>query len=117
MRQATGWITGLPGHLDPADEQRLLLFSAGSFERLAVPLSLVSRLEEFPQSVIERAGGSQVVQYRGSLLALLSLASVLTSLYPATTVILAVTLLHEHTSRVQRVGLGLAAASIVLITI
>jgi len=60
-----------------ADEQRLLLFRAGSFERLAVPLSLVSRLEEFPQSVIERAGGSQVVQYRGSLLALLSLASVL----------------------------------------
>jgi two-component system chemotaxis sensor kinase CheA len=60
-----------------ADEQRLLLFRAGSFERLAVPLSLVSRLEEFPQSVIERAGGRQVVQYRGSLLALLSLASVL----------------------------------------
>jgi two-component system chemotaxis sensor kinase CheA len=60
-----------------ADEQRLLLFRAGSFERLAVPLSLVSRLEEFPQSVIERAGGSRVVQYRGSLLALLSLASVL----------------------------------------
>ena len=48
---------------------------------------------------------------------LLSLASVLTALYPATTVILAVTLLHEHTSRVQRAGLGLAAASIVLITI
>lgn len=47
---------------------------------------------------------------------LLSLASVLTSLYPAFTVMLAVGLLHEHTSKVQRVGLGLAAASIVLIT-
>ena len=23
MRQVTGWITGLPGHLDPADEERL----------------------------------------------------------------------------------------------
>ena len=48
---------------------------------------------------------------------LLSLASVLTSLYPAVTVMLAVGLLHEHTSKVQRTGLALAAASIVLITV
>lgn len=48
---------------------------------------------------------------------LLSLASVLTSLYPAVTVLLAVLLLREHTSPVQRLGLALAAASIVLITI
>ena len=48
---------------------------------------------------------------------LLSLASVLTSLYPAVTVMLAVGLLHEHTSKVQRVGLALAAAAIVLITV
>lgn len=48
---------------------------------------------------------------------LLSLASVLTSLYPATTVILAVWLLHEHTSATQRLGLALAGGSIVLITI
>ncbi len=48
---------------------------------------------------------------------LLSLASVLTSLYPAATVLLAVGLLHEHTSRVQRVGLALAGVAIVLITI
>jgi uncharacterized membrane protein len=48
---------------------------------------------------------------------LLSLASVLTSLYPAVTVMLAVGLLHEHVSRVQRIGLAIAAASIVLITL
>ncbi len=47
---------------------------------------------------------------------LLSLASVITSLYPAVTVMLAVWLLHEHTGRMQRIGLVLAAASIVLIT-
>jgi drug/metabolite transporter (DMT)-like permease len=47
---------------------------------------------------------------------LLSLASVLTALYPAMTVLLAVVLLHEHTSRTQRLGLALAAASVVLIT-
>jgi drug/metabolite transporter (DMT)-like permease len=48
---------------------------------------------------------------------LLSLASVLTSLYPATTVLLAMGLLHEHASRVQRVGLVLAAGAIALITV
>ncbi len=58
-------------------QQRLLLFRAGSFERLAVPLSLVARLEEFPQSAIEYAGGGQVVQYRGRILPLVSLRSVL----------------------------------------
>ena len=48
---------------------------------------------------------------------LLSVASVLTSLYPATTVLLAMSLLKEHASAVQRFGLGLAAASVVLITV
>jgi two-component system, chemotaxis family, sensor kinase CheA len=57
--------------------QRLLLFQAGSFERLAVPLSLVARLEEFPQSAIERAGGGQVVQYRNRILPLVALRNVL----------------------------------------
>ena len=59
------------------EQQRLLLFRAGSFERLAVPLSLVARLEEFPQSAIEHAGGGQVVQYRNRILPLVSLRTVL----------------------------------------
>jgi two-component system, chemotaxis family, sensor kinase CheA len=59
------------------EQQRLLLFRAGSFDRLAVPLSLVARLEEFPQSAIEYAGGGQVVQYRGRILPLVSLQGVL----------------------------------------
>ena len=60
-----------------SDNQRMLLFRAGSFSRLALPLSLVARLEEFPQSMVERAGGHHVVQYRGGILTLVSLASVL----------------------------------------
>jgi drug/metabolite transporter (DMT)-like permease len=48
---------------------------------------------------------------------LLSLAGVLTSLYPAVTVMLAVGVLREHTSAVQRVGLAAAGTAIVLITV
>jgi len=59
------------------EKQRLLLFRAGSFERLAVPLSLVARLEEFPIASIERAGDGRVVQYRDSILPLVSLRDVL----------------------------------------
>ncbi|HKF33748.1 MAG TPA: EamA family transporter [Jatrophihabitantaceae bacterium] len=47
---------------------------------------------------------------------LLSVASVITSLYPAMTVLLAVLVLHEHTGRLQRIGLAMAATSIVLIS-
>jgi two-component system chemotaxis sensor kinase CheA len=59
------------------EAQRLLLFRAGSFDRLAIPLSLVGRLEEFPRSAIEHAGGGQVVQYRDRILPLVSLQTVL----------------------------------------
>ena len=48
----------------------LLLFDAGDGTTKSVPLSLVARLEEFPESSIEKSGDSMVVQYRGSLLPL-----------------------------------------------
>jgi two-component system chemotaxis sensor kinase CheA len=65
------------------EQQRLLLFASGSFERLAVPLSLVARLEEFPLSAIEHASGGRVVQYRGRILPLLSLRALLEPEAPA----------------------------------
>ncbi|WP_134324675.1 EamA family transporter [Cumulibacter soli] len=48
---------------------------------------------------------------------LLVVTSVLTSLYPAATVILARVLLAERTSRAQLVGLTLAAAGIILVVV
>ena len=60
-----------------SERQTFLLFRAGSFERLAVPLSLVARLEEIQLSKIEHAGGKRVVQYRGRILQLTSLAQIL----------------------------------------
>jgi len=47
---------------------------------------------------------------------LLSLAGVITALYPAGTVALAVLILRERTGRAQRAGLGLAAVAVVLLT-
>ncbi|WP_068313536.1 hybrid sensor histidine kinase/response regulator [Polycladidibacter hongkongensis] len=48
----------------------LLLFKAGSSEPKAVPLSLVTRLEEFDVATIERSNGRDLVQYRGGLMPL-----------------------------------------------
>ena len=63
-------------------KQALLLFRAGEFERLAVPLSLVARLEEIPQAKLERAAGRTVVQYREQILPLVPLAEYLGSSAP-----------------------------------
>lgn len=57
--------------------QKLLLFRAGRFDRLAVPLSLVARLEEVETERVERAAGRAVLHYRGDILPLVSLRSVL----------------------------------------
>ncbi len=58
-------------HVADADAPiSLLLFRAGSEEPKAVPLSLVTRLEEFDVNKIERSNGRDLVQYRGSLMPL-----------------------------------------------
>src|SRR6266567_392881 len=62
-----------------AEQHRLLLFRTGNYERIAIPLSLVARLEEFPRSSIERAGDSMVVQYRQRILPLIVLRNLLES--------------------------------------
>lgn len=46
----------------------LILFKAGSPDPKAVPLSLVTRLEELDATTFERADGKVLVQYRGALM-------------------------------------------------
>lgn len=47
----------------------------------------------------------------------LTVAAVLTSLYPAFTVVLAASLLREHVHRTQALGLGLCAVAVVLVAV
>ncbi len=54
-----------------------LLFRIGQDGRMAIPLSLVSRLEEVPASKIEHFGGREVIQYRDQIMPLTRLANVL----------------------------------------
>ncbi len=49
----------------------LLLFTAGNSAPKAVPLSLVSRLENIDLTTIERTDGQMLVQYRGTLMPLI----------------------------------------------
>jgi two-component system chemotaxis sensor kinase CheA len=52
------------------DKTALLLFRAGSNTMKAVPISLITRLEEIDLGTIERCNDEDVVQYRGALMPL-----------------------------------------------
>ena len=82
VAQALGsTVTSQMAHVDagakPAssDEQStsLLLFRAGSAQQKAVPLSLVTRLEEIDARKIEMSNGRHMVQYRGQLMPLVTM--------------------------------------------
>jgi two-component system chemotaxis sensor kinase CheA len=57
------------------EEQKtsLLVFRAGSAQAKAVPLALVTRLEEVDAHTIELSNGRHMVQYRGQLMPLVSM--------------------------------------------
>jgi two-component system chemotaxis sensor kinase CheA len=59
------------------DRQTVLVCAISGGGRVAIPLARVGRLEEFPRSAVERAGGQNVVQYRGEILPLVPLARIL----------------------------------------
>jgi two-component system chemotaxis sensor kinase CheA len=55
-----------------SDRTAMLLFRAGSEQKLAVPLGLVARLEDIPREKIEISCGAPVTQYRGKLMPLVA---------------------------------------------
>lgn len=52
----------------------LLLFALTAGGQMAIPLSLVARLEEFPRAELENLGARQVVQYFGRILPLVEVS-------------------------------------------
>src|SRR5271166_1551147 len=59
------------------EKQTFLLFAGLGDSRMAIPLSILARLEEFPVSQVEMSGTQWVTQYRGQILPLVRLAVVL----------------------------------------
>jgi two-component system chemotaxis sensor kinase CheA len=59
------------------ESESLLLLRGPDNGQMALPLSLVARLEEFNRSSLERAEGRDVVQYRGQILPLIHLSCAL----------------------------------------
>ena len=64
-----------PQRLEKSDDDTtsLLMFRAGSSQPKAVPLSLITRLEEIDARKIELSNGRHMVQYRGQLMPLVSM--------------------------------------------
>ncbi len=66
--------------LDP-----VLVVEVAEGRRAAIPLEMVTRLEEIQASSIERVGGREVVQYRGHIMPLVRLSTLLGSYAEAAT--------------------------------
>jgi two-component system chemotaxis sensor kinase CheA len=76
MEEKTAAAFGSQGEKQ-VDKQSFLLFVGPDDSRMALPLSSVARLEEFPASNIEKSGSEWVIQYRGKILPLIRLDVVL----------------------------------------
>jgi two-component system chemotaxis sensor kinase CheA len=59
------------------DKQTFLLFAGPGDSRMAIPLDILARLEEFPVAQVEMSGSQWVTQYRGQILPLVRLNVVL----------------------------------------
>jgi drug/metabolite transporter (DMT)-like permease len=94
----------------------LALFSVGSFRKLD-SRRLAPRQVGGAVSVGVLGAAAAVLYFVSTQIGLLSIVAVLTSLYPAATVLLAAVVLHETVSRRQGAGLLLAAAAVALIVV
>jgi two-component system chemotaxis sensor kinase CheA len=77
VRERAMLDTSLAAQEESDTRQALLLLGVNGGGRMAMPLSMVARLEEFPRTAIERIGGRDVVQYRGEIMPLVNVSSAL----------------------------------------
>ena len=69
--------SGSQAHEGVENLQTLLVFEVGKDGRMAIPLSMVARLEEIPCKNVEKTGTQDVVQYRGEIMPLIHLSNLL----------------------------------------
>jgi two-component system chemotaxis sensor kinase CheA len=69
--QNTAEDVGAQKHGSTEEATSLLIFRAGTAQPKAVPLSLVTRLEELDTKKIEMSNGRPLIQYRGQLMPLI----------------------------------------------
>lgn len=84
--QDTSQKTNHPEATVVTGSQAFLIVESGSRRRMAIPLPLITRLEEFPVSSIELAGRHEVTQYGGKVMPIVRLSRVLSTGGPASTV-------------------------------
>jgi two-component system chemotaxis sensor kinase CheA len=63
---------------EPDAAQTMLLFRSPDDGRMAIPLSRVARLEEFPRAMLERVGRELLIQYRGEIMPVVELSDMMT---------------------------------------
>jgi two-component system chemotaxis sensor kinase CheA len=63
--------------IDTRDKQMLLLVKAGYTDHMAVPMKQLERIEKLDGSLVEKAGDHDVIQYRGKIMPLIHIGSVL----------------------------------------
>jgi two-component system, chemotaxis family, sensor kinase CheA len=76
-QQAAGTIGASGRAADDRNESRSLLLARVGRNRIAIPLSCIARLEEISPRKIECAGKIEVIQYRGRIMTVVRLSSVL----------------------------------------
>lgn len=80
-KKADGESTGSPAERR-GDTQTVIVCTVGH-QRIALPLHLVDRLEEFPRDSVERTAGQDVIPYRDRLLTLVPLDQLIDAGGPA----------------------------------
>jgi two-component system chemotaxis sensor kinase CheA len=72
-------VATVEGASDVETIDPVLVVEVAGDRRAAIPLEMVTRLEEIPAASIERVGGREVVQYRGHIMPLVRLSTLLGS--------------------------------------
>ena len=75
-RQQQFFPTGAEVQAPEGDRTPVLLFNGYQGARMGIPMSLASRLEEFPRSALEKIANQYAVQYRDIILPLIDLSTV-----------------------------------------